>query len=91
MSFAKEELEYRYKHERMLAEFPEIIHELRQRNAAVDRCIEMYLSGQILTKEECLYQMIKLLETDWNKMREHAMEQYMHLTNLEPIVVKKQK
>ena len=55
---------------RRLLDFPDQIQELSRNNPIIYKCIQDYAHGRIITRDECLAQMIIMLAHDWGEQEE---------------------
>ncbi len=65
---------------RRLAQFPEPIQVIAEKNSLVQRVVGMYAHGQILTLEEALCRMVVELSSDWDARTRELFELHGRLT-----------
>ena len=69
------------------ADIPEMVRILANDNPVVERCIAEYVHGRIVTKEECLCQIIMALSRTWDEQRCRAIEAALRAPT--PVILRK--
>jgi hypothetical protein len=74
----------------LISGFPFKIQMLARNNAAVDKCLKMYATGQIITREEALCQMIVMLADDWDVRTKELFKMNQMMTSLNTVTLSNQ-